>query len=114
MPEPLPVFSPDDSARAAGFQRAGDLVETVPPVLADTLCEGVAERFNGEPDLFALPVVDDGGNPVALLNRFRLLEKLSRRFGRDLYSRKRAVECADGAPLVLHEETPIEARGISS
>lgn len=109
MPEPLP--SPSFAADAPPCNRAGDLVETVRPVAADTLCDAVAERFKGEPDLFALPVVDADGVPVALLNRFRLLEKLSQRFGRDLYSRKQVVECADGAPLVLDEETPLDEVG---
>lgn len=108
MPEPMPTSSLASDAAEIVYSRAGDLVEPVPPVLAETLCEEVAERFNAEPELFALPVVDATGLPVALLNRFRLLEKLSRRFGRDLHARKRVVDCADGAPLVLDEATPLE------
>lgn len=100
-----------DEATHVIIRSAGDLAEPVPPAMAATLCDAVAERFNAEPELFAVPVIDEQGVPVALLNRFRLLEKLSQRFGRDLYARKPIVECADGAPLVLDADTPLEEVG---
>ena len=100
-----------DEATHVTIRSAGDLAEPVPPAMAATLCDAVAERFNAEPELFAVPVIDEQGVPVALLNRFRLLEKLSQRFGRDLYARKPIVECADGAPLVLDADTPLEEVG---
>lgn len=96
---------------AAVMRCAGDLAEAIPPALADTPCEVVAERFNAEPDLFALPLVHEDGTPAGLLNRFRLLEKLSQRFGRDLYARKAIVECAGGQPLVLDAGTPLDEVG---
>jgi hypothetical protein len=40
-------------------------------------------------------------------NRFRLFDRLSQRFGRDLLLRREIVECLDRAPLLLEEDTPI-------
>ena len=110
MPAETPTNFSDEATQVAPTC-AGDLAESVPPALADTLCDDVADRFNAEPDLFALPVVNGDGSPVALLNRFRLLEKLSKRFGRDLYARKPIVECADGSPLVLDVAAPLDEIG---
>ncbi|HVZ22719.1 MAG TPA: ATP-binding protein, partial [Vicinamibacterales bacterium] len=91
---------------------AGTISEYVAPVGPATRCEAVAERFMADPELFALPVVDDAGAPVALLNRFRLIERLSQRFGRELLLRRPILECVEGAPLMLEAATPIEEVGL--
>src|SRR5262245_38565521 len=100
------------SAPATSLLRvAADICERIEPVRPDDRCEAVAERLTAEPDLFAVPVVSDDGIPIGLLNRFRLLERLSRRFGRDLLLRRPIVDCLDGAPLVLDRDTPIDQVG---
>src|SRR5262249_14914608 len=90
---------------------AGDVAVYVAPVAPDATCETVVELFTHQPDLFVQPVVDSDGVALGLLNRFRILERLSRRFGPDLYLRRAIVECLDGSPLLLDEDTPIERVG---
>src|SRR5262245_29516895 len=90
---------------------AGDVCAFVEPVTPDTRCEVVAERLTADPDLYALPVVAADGLPVGLLNRFRLVERLSHRFGRDLLLRRAVVETLEVPPLILDRATPIEQVG---
>jgi signal transduction histidine kinase len=66
----------------------------------------VAARFFERPDLEAVALVRDG-RPVGLLTRARLLVKLARNFGHELYARKPVTRVADLAPLVLAEDTPL-------
>jgi signal transduction histidine kinase len=66
----------------------------------------VASRFFERPDLEAVALVRDG-RPVGLLTRARLLVKLARNFGHELYARKPVTRVADLAPLVLAEGTPL-------
>jgi signal transduction histidine kinase len=66
----------------------------------------VAAIFFERPDLDAAALVRDG-RPVGLLTRSRLLVKLARNFGHELYARKPVTRIADLAPLVLPEDTPL-------
>jgi signal transduction histidine kinase len=68
----------------------------------------VAGSFFERPDLEAVALVRDG-RPVGLLTRARLLVKLARNFGHELYARKPVTRIADLAPLVLPEDTPLAA-----
>jgi signal transduction histidine kinase/ActR/RegA family two-component response regulator len=90
---------------------AGDILDYVAPVSPATRCEVVAELLTREPGLFALPIVDEAGNPLRLLNRFRLLERLSQRFGRELLLRRPIIECVDTTVMLVDERTPIEEIG---
>jgi signal transduction histidine kinase len=66
----------------------------------------VAELFFERPDLEAVALVRDGA-PEGLLTRGRLLVKLARNFGHELYARKPVTRIADLSPLVLPEATPL-------
>jgi signal transduction histidine kinase len=66
----------------------------------------VASVFFGRPDLEAVAIVREG-RPVGLLTRARLLVKLARNFGHELYARKPVTRIADLSPLVLPERTPL-------
>src|SRR5262245_32920419 len=91
---------------------AADVARYIDPVCPDERCEAVAERLKADPELFALPIVRDDGTPLGLLNRFRLVERLSQRFGRDLFLRRAIADCLDGPPpLLLDRATPIERVG---
>src|SRR5687768_3810765 len=79
---------------------AGDIAERVDPVTPDMRCERIAERLAGNPELFAVPVVAGDGTPLGLLNRFRFLERLSQRFGRDLLLRRPVGDCLESDPLL--------------
>jgi len=90
---------------------AGDVCSPVPPLPPETACEAVAELFRSQSELFALPIVDSSGAPVGLLNRFRLLERFSRPFGRELLLRRPIVSCIDGPPVIVDSRTPIDQVG---
>jgi two-component system, sensor histidine kinase len=71
----------------------------------------VAERLAGNPELFTVPVVAGDGTPLGLLNRFRFLERLSQRFGRDLLLRRPVGDCLESDPLLIDRDTPVEDVG---
>jgi signal transduction histidine kinase len=68
--------------------------------------QAVAGLFFERPDLEAVALVRDG-RPVGLLTRSRLLVKLARNFGHELYARKPVTRIADLSPLVLPAVTPL-------
>jgi signal transduction histidine kinase len=72
----------------------------------DEQVQHVAEVFFARPDLEAVALVRDG-RPEGLLTRGRLLVKLARNFGHELYARKPVTRIADLSPLVLPEDTPL-------
>ena len=72
----------------------------------DDQVQHVAEVFFARPDLEAVALVRDG-RPEGLLTRGRLLVKLARNFGHELYARKPVTRIADLSPLVLPEDTPL-------
>lgn len=65
----------------------GRLKLDIPPVAPETLVEDVVDIFEQNEHWFSVPVVA-GGVPVGIVKRSRLLQKLSKAFGRDLYSKK--------------------------
>jgi signal transduction histidine kinase len=88
---------------ALGALLTGDA--RVPP---DAEVQRVAQLFFERPELDAVALVRDG-RPEGLLTRGRLLVKLARNFGHELYARKPVTRIADLAPLVLRAETPLAA-----
>jgi signal transduction histidine kinase len=91
-----------DLAPAPQVQPVGTLIAATGQVAPTTLTREVAERFFRDPSLEALALVGDG-RPVGLITRARLLLKLARGFGHELYARKPISRVADGEPLVVQE-----------
>lgn len=90
---------------------AGQLARPVAPLAPDTPCEHAQETFVADPGLFALPVVDPGGRPIGLLNRFKFLESLSGRSSREVTFSKPVSHLMEPAPLVLDVGTDIDELG---
>lgn len=86
----------------------GDFLTGDERVHPDELVQRVATIFFEWPELEAVALVRDG-RPEGLLTRSRLLVKLARNFGHELYARKPVTRIADVAPLVLPAETPLGA-----
>jgi diguanylate cyclase (GGDEF)-like protein len=84
------------------------LAAPVPPLRPGASAMTAYEAFSAEPSLYAIPVVDDHGLPVGLINRFKFLETLSRPFGRDLLKNRPVAMAMDRVPLVLDEHTPLD------
>ena len=97
-----PVLAqPEASGDDLGAFLTGD--ERVHP---DEPVQRVAAIFFDRPELEAVALVRDGW-PEGLLTRNRLLVKLARNFGHELYARKPVTRIADVLPLVLPADTPL-------
>lgn len=78
---------------------AADLLVDVEPVTSRVDNRDVYKIFEVEPELIALPVVDDG-RPTGLINRNRFMQCLARPFHRELYWHKSCTAFMDASPLV--------------
>jgi len=95
---PLPV----------GDDRLASVAVPVEPVTPETRCAVVYDRFRGDADLIAVPVVDNG-MPVGLVNRHELTMRLAHDFGRALYAQKPITALMDTAPLMVESSVQVEA-----
>ena len=101
IPDPLRAPEPrPHSDVLGGFLTGDDRVHPEEPV------QKVASLFFDRADLEAVALVRDG-RPAGLLTRARLLVKLARNFGHELYARKPVTRIADLSPLVLSEDAPL-------
>lgn len=87
----------------ADFDAIRTLLVEVPPMGPDALGEQVHERFAANPKLHAIPIVREDGVPVGLVNRYRFLEAISRRYGRDLLGRRPATQFMEPSPLIVDQ-----------
>jgi diguanylate cyclase (GGDEF)-like protein len=90
---------------------AGDLAANVEPLSPHATCELARDAFDRDAGLFAVAVIGDNGVPVGLVNRFRFLERLATRFGRELVLKKPVSALMDTDMLVLDVATPIDEVG---
>lgn len=90
---------------------AGDLARPVPPLTSYATSEEARDLFDRDQTLLSLAVVDAEGAPVGLVNRFRFLERLAGRFGRELTLKKPVVHFMDETPLILDAATHIDELG---
>jgi diguanylate cyclase (GGDEF)-like protein len=94
---------PQSRAAAPDFDSIRTLSIEVDPVTPEMLGEDVHERFVANSRLHAIPIVREDGVPVGLVNRYRFLEAISRRYGRDLLGRKPATQFMEPSPLIVDE-----------
>ncbi|GLR62857.1 GGDEF domain-containing protein [Marinospirillum insulare] len=85
----------------------GQLKLDIPPVTPDMLVEEVAAIFDENEHWFSVPVVS-GGVPVGIINRSRLLQKLSKPFGRDLYVKKPVSQILNEDFILVERHTRLE------
>lgn len=78
--------------------------ESIPPTL---LARAVSDIFFHSPQLEALAVVD-GNEPIGLVTRAKLLLKLFRRYGFELYGNKSIMTITDTRPLIIHETEQLD------
>ncbi len=85
----------------------GELItstEYIPPYLTT---RKVAERFFNTQNLDALALVEDN-IPVGIVTRAKLLFKLFRRYGFELYERKPIITISDENPLIVKEDETLD------
>ncbi|MGE0865407.1 MAG: putative bifunctional diguanylate cyclase/phosphodiesterase [Vicinamibacterales bacterium] len=91
--------------------RAGDLAPHVQALRADASCELARDAFDADASLFAVAIVDSDTRPIGLINRFKFLERLASRFGRELVLKKPVSLLMETDPLILDQGTPIDELG---
>ncbi len=79
----------------------------IPPVGPETLVEDVVDIFEQNEHWFSVPVVS-AGVPVGIIMRSRLLQKLSKAFGRDLYSKRPVSQILDQTFMSVEHHMRLE------
>jgi len=100
-----------DSSTTPPRVRASDLASPLPPLPADDTCERARDLFERNPGIFAVAIVDGERRPIGLINRFKFLERLASRFGRELVLKKPVTELMEVDPLILDEAIHIDELG---
>ncbi|HTK35556.1 MAG TPA: ATP-binding protein [Caulobacteraceae bacterium] len=77
------------------------LAEPVEPVLATTSGAAVYQRFEREPDVLALAVVDSAGRPVGIVERNTFFVRMAAEYGRALYAQRPISLLMNAEPLVV-------------
>ena len=77
------------------------LAEPVEPVLAATPGAAVYQRFEREPDVLALAVVDHAGRPIGIVERNTFFLRMAAEYGRALYAQRPIAMLMNAEPLVV-------------
>src|SRR5262245_53393191 len=104
---PLHIDKSPRTAPPADETLAG-LVRPTPPLRPSASAMSAHEAFLADPTLYAVAVVDEHGNPIGLINRFRFRETLWQQFGDDILKKRPVAMIMDRTPLVLDEHAPLE------
>src|SRR6266542_5478705 len=84
------------------------LVVLIEPIAPDALCILAHDLFLQNSRLHVIPVVDARERPVGLLNRFRVLEGFSQRFGHELLARRRVSDVMERHALIVDHNTTLD------
>src|ERR1700744_3296659 len=77
------------------------LAEPVEPVAATTPGAAVYQRFDREPDVLAIAVVDAEGRPIGIVERNSFFLRMAAEYGRALYA-LRPIPCLmNPQPLIV-------------
>jgi signal transduction histidine kinase/ActR/RegA family two-component response regulator len=77
------------------------LAEPVEPVLATTPGAAVYQRFEREPDVLAIAVVDAAGRPVGIVERNTFFLRMAAEYGRALYAQRPIAMLMNAEPLIV-------------
>jgi diguanylate cyclase (GGDEF)-like protein len=99
------------SAYASNAATARKLLRYVSPVSPETDNEVVFHLFEEQSALEVLPVVDEAGKPVGIINRTMLIDRFARPFRREIYGRKKCTLFMDAKPLVVDINSSLQEVG---
>lgn len=105
------IVFPQSGPAGFGAPLAGALLTRTAPVAPDATNSDVYARFEAEPGLMVLPVVDADGTPLGMLNRHSLIDRFARPFRRELYGRKPCTLFMDPSPLVVEHDISVQEVG---
>jgi diguanylate cyclase (GGDEF)-like protein len=86
---------------------ARNLARPIVPVPMNASNATVIARFEADPDLDVLPVVQ-GTQPVGMINRHSMIDRFARPFRKELFGRKSCDLFMDHAPLVVDQHATIQ------
>lgn len=86
---------------------AGSMLRAIEPIALTATNDVAIARFESDPDLDVLPVVDDW-RPVGLINRHSMIDRFARPFRKELYGRKSCDMFMDHAPLVVDQHATLQ------
>jgi diguanylate cyclase (GGDEF)-like protein len=89
---------------------AARLLRQVMPIPSTAIIEEAYLRFDSEPELQSLPVVD-GVTPVGIIGRYALIDRLARPFRRELFGRKPCHTFMNERPLLVEIDTTLQDLG---
>jgi diguanylate cyclase (GGDEF)-like protein len=86
---------------------AQKLLTYIEPVHPEARVEQIFDRFNADPALRAIPVVNNG-TPVGLINRYSFIDRFAKPYQRELHGRKSCMELIQNPPLLVEKKMPIQ------
>ncbi len=84
-----------------------DLADPVSPIRPDTQGERVYGRFQAEPDVLAIAVVDDEGRPIGMVERNAFFVAMAAHYGRALYALRPISLLMNRSPLVVEGDVTV-------
>ncbi len=88
--------------------QVGELSTPIEPLAVSTANEVVMIRFNQDPNLAAIPVVDND-IPVGIVRRARFIHEFARPFRHELYDKRPCALFMDNDPLIVEASMSIPA-----
>ena len=86
-----------------------DLAEPVEPALATMAGAAVYQRFEREPDVLAIAVVDAAGKPVGVVERNSFFLRMAAEYGRALYAQRPIAVLMNPEPVVVDADVSLSA-----
>jgi diguanylate cyclase (GGDEF)-like protein len=102
---PIPVFPiPGLSVNRVTARR---LVRSIAPISPDTPNDVAYGRFEDDPDLQVIPVVEDG-IPRGMINRLSVIDRFARPYRRELYGKRPCSIFMNAMPVVVDLDAGVQ------
>ena len=86
-----------------------DLAEPVEPALATTAGAALYQRFEREPDVLAIAVVDPAGRPLGVVERNSFFLRMAAEYGRALYAQRPVAVLMNPEPVIVDADISLSA-----
>ncbi len=91
------------------YWRAGAIADCIAPLSPATTCGQAFDELVDDETRVAVPVIDDRGRVVGLVERHKLVLQFAKRFVRELYQKRSITVMMDRNPPIVDAWTPIES-----
>lgn len=103
---------PDAGVRNPRIATAEKLLVEVEAMPSDAINENVFARFEANPELHAIPVVDRE-IPVGLINRHSFFDRYARPFQKELFGKRPCSVFMDSTPLVVDQSISLQSLSLT-